>query len=329
MKLLLGSALVLVLALDVQSLSLHSQFQTFKTTHNKQYKNTVEESYRKGVFAANLALINQHNEEYEAGKQTYTMAVNHLADLTHEEFMEMNKLKVPDMPDAPKKYQMQAKTMAAEVDWRTKGYVTDVKDQGQCGSCWAFGAVASLEAAHFEKHGSTVQMSEQQVVDCDTQNGGCNGGWYDTAWMYIKGEGGVTTTAEYPYHARDETCKASQHDFVSNVGGCVGGPNYVCDNGGKVGDEAVLKSMLNDRPIAVAVDATPFQFYSSGLLDCRSFHSLNHAVFAVGYGSEGSDDYWIIKNSWGASWGEAGYVRVKQGGNPCGVADYPSYAIAA
>lgn len=329
MKVLLISALVFALAqFSLGKPSLTQNWESFKTTHNKQY-NVDEESYRKVVFAANLAKINKHNEEYAAGEHTWMMGVNHLCDLTHEEFMERNKLKVPDMPKQAKKYQMQAKTMAAQVDWRDQGYVTDVKDQGQCGSCWAFGAIASLEAAQFEKHGSTVQMSDQQVVDCDNQNSGCNGGWYDTAWQYIKEEGGVTTTAAYPYHAKDETCKASQHNFVSTVSGCYGGPNYYCDNGGKVGDEAVLKEMLNDRPIAVAVDATPFQLYHSGLLDCRSFHQLNHAVFAVGYGTEGSDDYWIIKNSWGGAWGEDGYVRVKAGGNPCGVADYPSYAIAA
>ena len=114
-------------------------------------------------------------------------------------------------------------------------------------------------------------------------------------------------------------------DFVSGVAGCVGGPNFFCDNHGLVGDEEELKKMVNDRPVAVAVDASPFQFYSSGILDCRNFHSLNHAVFAVGY-NDGSD--WIIKNSWGKSWGEQGYVRVGMGGNPCGVADYPAYAIA-
>jgi len=326
MKLLLCTALVVVLAqAHATTLSLHAQFAGFKHAHGKQYKDAFEESYRKGIFAANVAKINQHNEEFARGEVTWKMAINHLADLTHDEFMEMNKLKVPDMPKAPRKYQMQAKSMASSVDWRDQGYVTDVKDQGQCGSCWAFGAVASMEAAHYEKYGSTVQMSEQQVVDCDNRNSGCNGGWYDTAWRYVSEEGGIETTADYPYHAREGSCKAGQNDFVSGVSGCVGGPNFFCDNHGLVGDEAELQKMLNDRPVAVAVDATPFQFYSSGILDCRSFHSLNHAVFAVGY-EDGS--HWIIKNSWGKSWGESGYVRVGMGGNPCGVADYPAYSIA-
>jgi len=326
MKLLFTTALVVVLAqAHAGSLSLNAQFASFKHSHGKQYTDAFEEAYRKGIFASNLAKINQHNVEHANGEHTWKMAVNQFADLTHDEFMAMNTLNVPDMPQAPKKYQMQAKSMASSVDWRDSGAVTAVKDQGQCGSCWAFGATASMEAAHWEKYGSTVQMSEQQVVDCDTRDGGCNGGWYDTAWRYVSEEGGIATQADYPYTARGGSCKASQMDFVSGVAGCVGGPNFFCDNHGLVGDEEELKKMLNDRPVAVAVDASPFQFYSSGILDCRSFHSLNHAVFAVGY-NDGSD--WIIKNSWGKSWGEQGYVRVGMGGNPCGVADYPAYAIA-
>merc|ERR1719436_594067 len=239
--------------------------------------------------------------------------------------MEMQTLNIPAMPKAKAQYEMQSKVMATSVDWRDEGYVTAVKDQKSCGSCWAFGAVASMEAAHFEKYGSTLQMSEQQVVDCDQRNSGCNGGWYDTAWQYISEEGGIEAQADYPYTGRDGSCKADSDNFVTGVSGCIGGPNFFCDNHGLVGDEAELQKMLNDRPVAVAVDATPFQFYSSGILDCRSFHSLNHAVFAVGY-EDGS--HYIVKNSWGTSWGEQGYVRVGMGGNPCGIADYPAYVIA-
>merc|ERR1712038_581048 len=305
MKFLFAAALVVVLAqAHAGSLSLNAKFAAFKHSHGKQYTDAFEEAYRKGIFAANLAKINQHNVEHANGEHSWTMGVNQFADLTHDEFMAMNTLSIPDMPAAPKKYSMQAKSMASSVDWRDSGAVTAIKDQGQ--------------------YGSTVQMSEQQVVDCDTRDGGCNGGWYDTAWRYVSEEGGIATMSDYPYPARDGSCKASSMDFVSGVAGCVGGPNFFCDNHGLVGDEEELKKMVNDRPVAVAVDASPFQFYSSGILDCRSFHSLNHAVFAVGY-NDGSD--FIVRNSWGQSWGESGYVRVGMGGNPCGIADYPAYAI--
>ena len=197
-----------------------------------------------------------------------------------------------------------------------------------------------MEAAYFEKHGTTVQMSEQQLLDCDTRSQGCQGGWYDWAWNYVNGQGGIETQTDYPYTGRKGTCKYDPNDSVSNVLGCRGGPNYFCKDRGLVGCESELHKMLNDRPVAVAVDASSFQFYSSGILNCGPSHRLNHAVFAVGYrdystvGYHDSDGHWIIKNSWGTSWGESGYVRIKTGGfkwtyNPCGVADYPAYPIVA
>ena len=207
-----------------------------------------------------------------------------------------------------------------------QGYVTDVKNQGSCGSCWAFAAVASMEAAYFEKHGHTLPMSEQQLLDCDTRSKGCQGGWYDWAWKYVHEQRAIEVQTEYPYTGRKGTCKYDQNGSITNVLGCRGGPNYFCKGRGKVGYESELKKMLNDRPVAVAVDASPFQFYSSGIMNCGSSHSLNHAVFAVGYVS---NSHYIIKNSWGTSWGESGYVRIGMGGNPCGVADYPAYSIVA
>jgi len=330
MKLLLVSALVFVLAQTSFALTLQQQWGSFKVTHKKQYLTPTEEAYRMGVFQANLATIERHNQEHADGKQTWTMAVNHLADLTHDEFMIRNQLKVPDLPQRKQSYKMQAKVAAAEVDWRTKGYVTGVKDQGQCGSCWAFGAIASLEAAHFETHGELISLSEQQLVDCDSQDGGCNGGWYDTAWKYIKNEGGSNTETAYPYEARDGSCRVDSNGFVAAVSGCNGGPNFFCDNHGMDGDEANLVAALNDRPQAVAVDATYFQFYSGGVFHSAlcSTSRLNHAVTAVGYGSDAGDDYYIVKNSWGASWGEDGYIRMARGtANMCGIANYPAYAI--
>ena len=181
-----------------------------------------------------------------------------------------------------------------------------------------------MEAAVFEKYGITAQMSEQQLLDCDYQNGECNGGWYDTAWKYVHDVDGIMSQKQYPYTGRKHVCMAKKPTF--KISGCHGGPNSYCPGHGKIGDESVLKRMLNDRPVAVAVDADSFQFYSSGILRCGSSHRLNHAVFAVGYES---NSHWIIKNSWGTSWGESGYVRTGMGGNPCGVADYPAYAIAA
>lgn len=208
----------------------------------------------------------------------------------------------------------------------TQGCVGPVKDQGQCGACWAFAAVASVEFECCMASTNFNQLSEQQVLDCDDKNGGCNGGWYDQAWKYIIQDGGLETSADYPYNAFPGQCKADSNKFECSVTGCVGGPNFFCcEDSGLVGEEEELKKMLNDHALAVSVDATPFQFYSGGIMDCRNFHSLNHAVFAVGY-EEGS--HYIVRNSWGSAWGESGYIRIGMGGNPCGIADYPGYALA-
>jgi len=326
MKLFLSIALLLTVAQICFGVSLNTQWAKFKEENNKKYVDGIEEAFRKGVFAANLEKINKHNEEYDQGEHTWKMSVNLFADLTHDEFMEKLTLQVPDMPKSNQQYQMKAKSMASSVDWRDTGCVGAIKDQGSCGSCWAFGAVASVEFACCMASNNDNALSEQQVVDCDNRNSGCNGGWYDTAWQYMMEEGGLETSSDYPYTARGGSCKSDSNKFECTVTGCVGGPNNgACDNSGLVGDEEELKKMLNDQALAVAVDASPFQFYSSGILDCRNYHNLNHAVFAVGY-EDGS--HYTIKNSWGKSWGESGFVRVGMGGNPCGVADYPGYAIA-
>jgi len=326
MKLFLSIALLLTVAEICLGVSLNAKWAKFKEENNKEYVDAIEEAFRKGVFTANLEKINKHNEEYDLGEHTWKMSVNLFADLTHDEFMEKLTLQVPDMPKSNEQYQMKAKSLASSVDWRDTGCVGNVKDQGSCGSCWAFGAVASVEFACCMASNNNNPLSEQQVVDCDNRNSGCNGGWYDTAWQYMMEEGGLETSSDYPYTARGGSCKSDSNKFECTVTGCVGGPNNgACDNSGLVGDEEELKKMLNDQAVAVAVDASPFQFYSSGILDCRNYHNLNHAVFAVGY-EDGS--HYTIKNSWGKTWGESGYVRVGMGGNPCGVADYPGYAIA-
>merc|ERR1712035_215593 len=170
----------------------------------------------------------------------------------------------------------------ASVDWRQSGYVTPVKDQKQCGSCWAFSAVGALEGQNFRKTGQLVSLSEQNLVDCSKDNSGCNGGLMDYAFEYVKSNGGIDTESSYPYTARDGVCKY---------------------NAANKGD-------------------------SSGVYNeprCSS-RSLDHGVLAVGYGSDASGDYWIVKNSWGKAWGESGYIRMSRNkSNQCGVATEASY----
>jgi len=327
---MLSSLSILLFCTSLVSPALvQDQFENFKRKFNKNY-DEVEEAYRMSVFESNMKIINEHNKGYKDGKYSWYMGINKFTDLTPEEFNRLNNLRMPEVSKRELVYEMKAKKIAKAVDWREKGIVTDVKTQGDCGSCWAFGAVASIEAANAQKNGKLISMSEQQLVDCVGGTDCHIGGLYDKGWAVVKKQGGIESEDSYPYVSgrtgHKLECRFEKQKVVGKVSNFT---KAVLD-----GSELNLVKRLNDYPQTVAIDASSFHYYHGGILHNTHDHPCNdynpnHAVFVVGYGSEGKKDFYIVKNSWGKAWGEDGYVRIARNeGNTCGIANYPAHAEA-
>jgi cathepsin L len=305
----------------------------FKNVYAKVYNSVEEEANRRSIWEDNLAKIRQHNLEADMDVHTYTMGMNQFGDMTTEEFRkQMNGFKMNskiDSSEFDRHTFLPASNVVlpASVDWRTKGYVTPVKDQGQCGSCWAFSATGSLEGQTFAKTMKLPSLSEQNLVDCSGSFGnmGCSGGLMDYAFQYIKVNKGIDTEMSYPYEARNDKCRFK----AANVGATDTGFMDI-----KAMNETDLQNAIATiGPISVAIDAShgSFQFYKSGVYNepqC-SATQLDHGVLAVGYDTTStSQDYYIVKNSWGTSWGSQGYIwMTRNKKNQCGIATMASYPL--
>ncbi|KAL8177824.1 UNVERIFIED_CONTAM: hypothetical protein K2H54_020381 [Gekko kuhli] len=313
-----------------QDQALKEAWKEWKGLHAKEYLED-EQAFRRAVWEKNWQKINLHNLEASLGKHSYWLAMNHLGDLTDEEFNQMLNGFHPDPVEHRggnlAMFQESASLETPkEIDWRTKGYVTPVKNQGHCGACWAFSATGALEALLFNKTSRLVSLSEQNLIDCSGKlgNQGCHGGYITRAFEYVRDNGGINSEDAYPYLAKEGfSCHYNPQERAANCTSLVAVQR---------GSEAALQqAVATVGPVSVAVDAHnfPFHFYKSGIFSsifCSDV--VNHAMLAVGYGisQEDGKEYWILKNSWSENWGEQGYIRlVKGAGNHCGVANQASY----
>jgi KDEL-tailed cysteine endopeptidase len=302
--------------MPINTEELKSLWSSWKIYHGKAY-GLAEETARFAIFVENYKRVIKFNAENENTK----LAMNKFADLTGEEFKNIHAGCFKDDGKRFVDNNYQVKSLPASVDWRTKGAVTPIKNQGQCGSCWSFSTTGALEGFHFISTGTLLSFSEQQIVDCDTQDDGCDGGLPYQAMEYTA-TAGLETESEYPYTAEDGTCTVDKSETTTTNSGhtMIATKNT----------NAVLTATVA-QPVSVAIEADQdvFQLYSSGVISKGCGDSLDHAVLVVGYNTFSSEQAFIVKNSWGTDWGQAGYVYISTSETPnggagvCGILSQP------
>ncbi|XP_028799543.1 zingipain-2-like [Neltuma alba] len=291
-------------------------FQEWKQGNEREYQTLNEEVKRFEIFKNNLKHIKERNAKRKSSTD-YSLGLNKFSDMTYEEFSRiyLREMKEPiigsnkgkmvsnseSCPDAP-----------SSLDWRLSGAVTYVKDQGSCGSCWAFSATGAIEGITQIVTQNLPSLSEQQLISCDTNNHGCQGGWHFKALDYVMNKG-IDTERDYPYTASDSACNSTLEQMTFAT---IDGYGYWWKT--PISEDSLFCYVFK-QPISVSIYASPnFMSYNNGIFsgdDCANISSCyhNHAVLIVGYGSSGANqDYWIVKNSWGPSWGQCGYILVKR-----------------
>jgi KDEL-tailed cysteine endopeptidase len=313
--------------------SMHNSFQTWMIKHGKVYRTLREYTKRLEVFARNILRAHEHNA---SGQHTHKLSVKGpFADMTADEFRSdrrrsgflAHKRTHPGLKRA-KRLRRPRGPAPQKVDWRTKGVVAAPGDQGQCGSCYAWSAVEAVQSANAIKTGKLINLSEQQIIDCDTGDNGCNGGLMDNVFQYIISNGGIDTSKDYTYTAQDGSCdqrKQSEHAVTIKSFQDV-----------KPNSPDQLKLAVAQQPVSVAVcaEGDTWQLYDSGVVSTGCCTDLDHGVLAIGFDVSGTSSdpaYWLVANSWGSMWGEDGTIRlalnVSDPQGMCGIAMAPSFPI--
>ena len=312
--LLVGSAA----AFRVDSANLNAySFEAFTKDFEKTYATAEERASREAIFNANLKMINAHNANPNKG---FEMSVNHMADFTEAEFKAVIGF-IPASRRGLKPFLKNLQTTtetttkrATSIDWRQKGVVTPVKNQGGCGSCWAFSSTENMESHWALATNQLLELSTQQVTSCTPNprecggTGGCRGATSELGYEYAIAAGGLVLEKDFPYRGIDSNCAQlpNRAPRVANFSSYVAVPTN---------DQDAVLEALNVGPLTIGVWATPMQFYNRGIFNGCSYDknmAINHAVQLVGYGTEAGKDYWIVRNSWGGNWGENGYIRLQR-----------------
>ncbi|CAA7028709.1 unnamed protein product [Microthlaspi erraticum] len=304
--------------------------QQWMIQFSRVYSNESEKQMRLKVFEKNLKFIENFNNNEN---HSYKLGVNEFTDLTQEEFLAthtgLNGVNLTSLSEVVDKTMPSwnwnvSNVVAASKDWTMEGAVTPVKAQGQCGGCWAFVAIATVEALTRISRGKLMSLSEQQLIDCNKINDGCSSGRVPEAYEYIIRNGGVTTDLQYPYQVKVGTCRSNTGSAMQ-----ISGFQTVPEN-----NERALLEAVSRQPVAVLINERSFMHYSGGVFDAPDCGiSVSHAVTLVGYGTtkEGIK-YWLAKNSWGTTWGEKGYIRLRRDvewpEGMCGLAQWGFYPVA-
>jgi len=313
---LLIVGLVLCSAFDENTL-----FTAWKAQYNKQYDSTDEEAIRFTNFKLSIERVQARN----AKNSNAVFGLTKFADLSVEEFKSLlgyvpaeNTRDIGVLPTG-------SIAVPQTFDWRTQNMVTPVKDQGQCGSCWAFSVTENIESVYCKGNNldctTLAPLSPQEIVDCDDQDLGCDGGDPPTAYQFVIDKGGMEDNSDYPYTARDGSCKFK----ASLVKVKISSWKYATQNSDET---TMMNNLVNWGPLSICVDAEPWQDYTGGILmaaDCDT--TLDHCVQLVGYDLTQSTPFWIVRNSWGSDWGENGYIRLQEGQDTCGCADEATCAV--